>query len=200
MRKILLFGVLFGLTSCQPIIKLFYGIKNPKVENEQTLTKYMSKKDINKDNVYTVDFDNYQTSLESINSKIPEVFIFNKKGQFIPYGEEYACNASAFSFIENLNKDSSYNSTNNTTLDRTLIGLCDLKGQPRTINTSDNTDFFVFIYWTRWAGKLNKDHVKVWEQQALSNDKADIKVVKINMDFQEFWGEENLNKIKPKKE
>ena len=191
--------MLFGLLGCQPIIKLFYGVKNPKVENEQTLTKYMSKKDINKDNVYTVNFDNYQRQLKSIDFKIPEVLIFNKKGQFIPYGEEYACNASAFNFIENLNKDSIYHSTNKTTLDSTLIGLCDLKGKPKTINTSDSTDYFVFIYWTRWAGKLNKDHVKVWEQQASNNDKVNIKVIKINMDFQEYWGEDNLSKIKPKK-
>lgn len=198
MRTILFFGILFGLVSCQPTIKLFYGIKIPKIENQQTLTKYLSKKDLKKDNVYTVDFNNYPRHLKGIHSKIPEVFIFNQKGQFILYGEEYACNASAFTFIENLNKDSIYNSTSKSNLDSILIGLCDLKGQANTIDTSDNIDYFLFIYWTRWAGKLNKDHVKVWEQQALNNDKANIQVIKINMDFQEFWGEENLNKIKQK--
>lgn len=64
---------------------------------------------------------------------------------------------------------------------------------------SEEADLYVFIYWTRWIGKLNKDHVKIWEQQALNNSKTNIQVFKINMNFQEYWGEENLNKIKPKK-
>ena len=80
MKKIIILSLLLvGLISCQPIIKTIYGIKKPKIENEQTLTKYMVKKNINQDNVYTVRFDNYESTLKSINNTIPEVLIFKKK-------------------------------------------------------------------------------------------------------------------------
>lgn len=103
---------------------MVYGIKKPKIENEQTLTKYMVKKNINQDNVYTVGFDNYESTLKSINNTIPEVLIFNKKGQFIPYGDEWACNASVFNFIEQLNDTTEYKTTDKTTFGNTVKGLC----------------------------------------------------------------------------
>jgi hypothetical protein len=43
------------------------------------------------------------------------------------------------------------------------------------------------IYWTVWAGKLNKDHVKIWEDQARNNKNCKVKVIKVNMDMQEYW-------------
>ncbi len=72
--------------------------------------------------------------------------------------------------------------------------LHDLEGN-RFVGEKGNEDFHVFIYWAKFTGKLNDDHVKVWGKQALENKKSNIKVYKVNMDFQEHWGEENLKKI-----
>jgi hypothetical protein len=72
--------------------------------------------------------------------------------------------------------------------------LKDLNGKNVEIDLSD-ANYHVFIYWAKFAGKLNKDHVKVWENQALENTKTKIKVYKVNMDFQEHWGKETLDKL-----
>lgn len=134
-----------------------------------------------------------------INKSMPDVLIFDKSGAYIPYGEEWACNAGAFNFIEELRADSSYASREGKRIDAAMEGLCDLKGNPIMLPSGGQDDFTIFIYWTAYSGKLNKDHVLVWEQQAKNNKQAKIKIVKVNMDIQEHWGEETLRKINNKK-
>jgi hypothetical protein len=51
----------------------------------------------------------------------------------------------------------------------------------------NNADFYLLIYWNVWTGKLNKDHVKIWEDLARENKNCKIKVIKVNLDIQEYW-------------
>ena len=70
-----------------------------------------------------------------------------------------------------------------------------MQGEPVRVKPKESDDFTVLVFWTTYIGKLNRDHVSVWERQAQENQKAGIRVLKINMDFQEFWGEDNLRKV-----
>jgi hypothetical protein len=189
--------VILTFISCSPIVRLLYGIKKPKVENEESLKKYLEKVNISDKDVYTLDFEGYQKALELINKKIPEVLIFDKNGNYIPYGNEWACNASAFDFIENLNDTTKYVNSDKTNIISLPFSLYSLEGDSLGIPTL-NASFHIFIFWAKFAGKLNKDHVKIWEKQAINNSNANIKVYKINMDFQEHWGEDVTSQLKSK--
>lgn len=189
--------VILTFISCSPIVRLLYGIKKPKVENEESLKKYLEKVNISDKDVYTLDFEGYQKALELINKKIPEVLIFDKNGNYIPYGNEWACNASAFDFIVNLNDTTKYVISDKTNITSLPFSLYSLEGDSLGIPTL-NESFHLFIFWAKFAGKLNKDHVKIWEKQAINNSKTNIKVYKINMDFQEHWGEEVTSQLKSK--
>lgn len=182
------------LLSCSPIVRFMYGIKKPKIENEKTISNYAMKIDMSKGNIYSLSFEDYKRTLDLINKKVPEVWIFNKEGNFVPYGEAWACNASAFDFIKNLSDSVHYHSQNNPSFNSLPFRLKDLNGNNVEIDLSD-ANYHVFIFWAKFAGKLNKDHVKVWENQALENRKTKIKVYKVNMDFQEHWGSETLDKL-----
>jgi len=182
------------LLSCSPIVRFMYGIKKPKIENEKSISNYAMKIDMSKGNIYSLSFEDYIKTLDLINKKVPEVWIFNREGNFVPYGEAWACNASAFDFIKNLSDSVNYQSQNNPSFNSLPFRLKDLNGNNVEIVLSD-ANYHVFIYWAKFAGKLNKDHVKVWENQALDNSKTKIKVYKVNMDFQEYWGSETLDKL-----
>lgn len=182
------------LLSCSPIVRFMYGIKKPKIENEKTISNYAMKIDMSKGNIYSLSFEDYKRTLDLINKKVPEVWIFNNEGNFVPYGEAWACNASAFDFIKNLSDSVHYHSQNNPSFNSLPFRLKDLNGNNVEIDLSD-ANYHVFIFWAKFAGKLNKDHVKVWENQALENRKTKIKVYKVNMDFQEHWGSETLDKL-----
>lgn len=199
MKQVFLFLILcICLSSCSGIMKAAYGIKKPKVENAQSIQRALGKFELNETNNYTYDFDGFKRNVTILKNGIPEVMIFSKTGRFIPYGDEYACNAAAFKIIETLNPNNAYDVNPELTLSKMLNGLTDLSGNPIRKSMHEDTDFTVLLFWTVYSGRLNKDHVKVWEDQALTNKQADIRVLKINMDFQEHWGEENLEKIMAK--
>lgn len=196
--KILLFNkknisivlLAISLTGCSSIMKAMYGIKKPKVENEASIMKWLKKVEMSSDNVVTLSYSGFKSTLTAIKNKMPEVFVFNKNGEYIPYGDEWACNAHAFNFIESLNDTTHYATGNKMKLDDEITQMRNLKGEALNsqIKTPE-TDFYILIFCAKYAGKLNKNHAKVWEQQALNNKKSQIKVVKVDMDLQEFWGD-----------
>jgi hypothetical protein len=79
----------------------------------------------------------------------------------------------------------------------TELAKCrDLKGN--ALKEQEAADFYVLINWVVWLGKLNNDHAKVWEDQARNNKNCKIKVIKVNHDFQQYWGKEENKRIKEK--
>jgi hypothetical protein len=179
-----------SLTGCSSIMKAMYGIKKPKVENEASIMKWLKKDGMTSENVVALSYSGFKSTLTAIKNKMPEVFIFNENGEYIPYGDEWACNAHAFNFIESLNDTTNYVTGDKMKLDDEITLMRNLKGE--TLNSpikTAETDFYVLIFCAKYAGKLNKNHAEVWEQQALNNKNAQIKVVKVDMDLQEFWGD-----------
>lgn len=173
-------------------------IKKPKTENTQSITRTLRKLQLNESNNYTYNVDGFKRNLSLLKYGIPDLMIFSKTGRLIPYGNEYACNAAGFNAIEQLNPGTAYDINPQVTLTGLTNGLTDLYGKPVKLNLNENQDFTVLLFWKRHSGKLNASHVKAWEEQALNNKRSEITVIKINMDFQEHWGEENLRKIMSK--
>jgi hypothetical protein len=184
--------ILFLNSSCQHILKKIYGVKNPEIENESSIKKAALKYGLDTANIVTLNSNDF---LKELNGKaIPDASIYDSKGNYIEYRvTDTSCNAGLFDFIPNLNVNNNYNKPDSTNLELKLNKFLDLKGQP--IEKLESADFYVLIYWTVWSGKLNKDHVKIWEDAAINNKNARIKVLKVNLDFQDHWDDVEKNKI-----
>jgi len=174
------------ITSCTPILKLYMGVKKPKIENEKSLIKYLDKKGLRTDNVYATTLFNYPYMNNIINGA-PDILIFTSEGKLIKYKSDTSCNASAFNFLENVSPDMNFEFIDSITFDDCFTKLTDLKGNPVVIEKSNNTDFYLIIFWAKFIGRLNKDHVKIWEELAINNSNAKIKVFKVNKDMQDWW-------------
>lgn len=184
-----LFSLSF-LVGCNAIGKVLYGVKKPKVESKESIISFLEKKKLSTENVFCVDMADFKPTLLLTKNKIPDVLIFNKKGEYLPYGEEWACNASAFDFIEKLNDTTVYKTTDLTTLDNLLGKFHHLGGSELTSETLSNiksSNFVVVAFWTKWSGKLNKTKIREWETQAKNNTKTKITFVKLNLDMQDWW-------------
>jgi hypothetical protein len=179
-------------SSCQHMLKKIYGVKNPEIESETSIKKSAIKYGLDTANIVTL---NSKDFLRELNGKaIPNASIYDSKGNYIEYrATDTSCNAGLFEFIPNLNVKNSYNKPDSTNLELELKKFLDLKGKP--IDKLESADFYVLIYWTVWTGKLNKDHVKIWEDAANNNKNARIKVLKVNLDFQDYWDEAEKKKI-----
>lgn len=181
----IVFGM-FSFSSCQFALKTFYGIKKPKVETEKSLTKYLKRKDVKNSNIYAVSFEDYVEIIKQVKG-IPEIMIFSADGKNIKYKEEGQCNGYAFGFVETLSSKDTLQFVDSLYLDNYLRKLKDFSGKQIEFKKQSGTDFYLFIYWARYTGRLNKDHVKIWEEQANNNQNSKIEVIKVNLDEQEWW-------------
>lgn len=188
---ILVFLLVF-LAGCQPIIKKLYGIKDPDVENEKSITKKALKYDLDSSNIVTVNSTDFLYVLNG--QAIPDAAIYDRNGKYIEYRQsDTSCNAGLFQFIPALNLHDKYHQPDSAELKTELSKFRDLQGN--ILKSPENADFYLLIFWTVWTGKLNKDHVKIWEDQAVENKNCKIKVIKVNMDIQAYWEEQERSKI-----
>lgn len=91
--------------------------------------------------------------------------------EYIPYGDENACSAPAFNFIEKLSSTDEYATSEKFRWTDFTKDMNDLNGNAISESQiiDNDVNFYIFIEWTVYSGKLNKDHVKVWEEQAINN-------------------------------
>lgn len=197
MRKVYLLIVLALLmNSCRPLVNkvIFkvYGIKKPRVENAESIKKKAHKFGLDTNNIVTVHSDYFGRTLKG--QSIPDAHIFDSSGRYIEYKKaDTSCNAGLFSFIPELAKGKTYFKIDSPSLNLQLAKFRDLNG--KTLKPLEAADYYVLIYWTVWTGRLNKDHVKIWEELAAANKNCKIKVIKVNLDLQEYWDKEKRDKI-----
>ena len=180
-------SMLFVFQSCSRIIMGIYGIKNPDIEDSVSLVKYCEKKGINTNNLYTLSAEDHLKIYNLIGGGIPEIMIFNSHGQLIPYADKNFCNAAAFSFIDSLNSKKDFREDTSISYSDLADKLRNLNGHLNAPQKNQETNYYIFIFWTKWTGRLNKTHVIPWENQALSNPNAKVEVYKVNMDMQQYW-------------
>lgn len=189
---ILFFG--FSFFGCKPILLKFYGYHQPRIENKESINDFAKKKGLAQDNIYCFDENDWYWAIKEtkIAKDIPEILVFDKSGKQIKYREDNQCNAKAFSFISLLSTENKYDYDSLLTFNDLLVKLKDLNGNKVNIQTNDSINFHVFIFWTLWTGRLNKDHVKVWENDAKNNINCKISVYKVNMDLQQWWDNKKI--------
>lgn len=177
---------------CQPIIMKIYGIKDPDIENEKTIIKKSLKYGLDTANIFTVSNNNFLGVLNG--QSIPDGAIYDRDGKYIEYRQtDTSCNAGLFKFISDLNLTDKYNQPEHLTIHQEFEKYRGLSGNYP--NKIESADFYLLVYWTIWTGKLNKNHVKIWEDLARKNNNCKIKVIKINLDIQKYWGEKECEKM-----
>ncbi len=188
---LLMFSFLL-LQSCKTIMMKMYGIKNPGVENEQTIKKGALKYHLDTTNIVTTADQKVAADFSAYG--IPNAAIYDRNRKYIEYRQtDTSCNAGLFQFIPDLNPANSYNKPDSTDLKGEWAKFRDLKG--KALGEVEKADFYVLIYWAVWTGKLNKDHVKIWEDLAKNNKNCKVKVIKVNLDFQQYWGVKDREKV-----
>src|ERR1043166_5791444 len=154
------------LFACTAILKKMYGIKEAKIENEKTIKKKAFHFKLDTSNIVTVNSKDFLRVLKA--NSIPDCAIYDKDKKYVEYRRtDTSCNAGLFQFIPDLDPKASYNRPDSLPLEKQWVKFRDMKGN--ALKDIAPADFYLLIYWTVWTGKLNKDHVKVWEDLARAN-------------------------------
>ena len=182
-------GIILLFQNCSPIIKLLYGIHQPKVLTKEKITRFLTKNNLDTTNNVAITEKNYLYVINKIEMTFPEIMVFDRNGNLIPYKKNNECNASAFKFIDSLSPLKNYSLIDSVNLSLFEKTLCDLNGKIQAKIIDPKANYYLLIFWTEWTGKLNKNHTYVWEQKAKNNKNVFIKTIKVNCDFQSFWSE-----------
>jgi hypothetical protein len=168
-------------------------IRNPRAENEQSLRTYLDKNQLRSDNLLIIKDTAAFYKIHREGYGMPEISFYDRNGYLMKFRDEQKCNAQNDSLISFLNPekaigvDSARRLSDFTSLllhpDRSPISKTELSGH----------DYYLIMFWAKYLGKLNSKKLGDWERSLAANKKANHKVYKLSMDYQDFW---NL----PKKE
>jgi hypothetical protein len=195
--------LLAGMTSCKLYLRMAFGVKNPDVEDHKSLVKKTQKFGLDTTNIVTVNAAAFLNTLHDAGG-IPEAAFFDSEGNYIEYRQtDSSCNAGIFGFIPTLDPTAIYKKTGKTSLDSEWAKFRNPDGKTLNAWKGSGTDFYVLVYYAVWTGRLNEDHVKVWEELAKKNTNARIKLIKVDLDLQNYWDKAErdaiIQKLKKKK-
>jgi hypothetical protein len=172
------------LSSCNPIMMKIYGIKKPDIENRESITKKANKFGLDTTNIVSVSSADFPFIMKRVS--VPNASIYDAQGKYVEYRlTDTSCNKGLFEFIPNLNLNTAYNKPDSLSLQQQWLKYRGLNGN--RLAQPEPADFYVLIYWNVWTGKLNRDHVKIWEDLASANKNCRVKVIKVNLDIQDHW-------------
>ncbi|MCX6290487.1 MAG: hypothetical protein NT126_01830 [Bacteroidetes bacterium] len=189
--KLLIVSLCIFFSGCTTIAKLFYGYRTPKAEDKESLLRYLEKKKIDSHNILVLsDTVSYYKRFQTIRD-FPSLRAFDKNGVLVYYKDTgAACNSPAYEFSQTICNFPANRRVSKQSLDSEIKGLLTLDNQPVVIDKEKNYDYYVFIYWARMVGRLNKIEVKAWEENLKKNTGCNICIYKVDLDWQKRWGGE----------
>ncbi len=188
--RLILFAILISLlTSCQAIVMRYYGIKNPDIEKEKTVSNAMSKNKI--DNAHRLKKD--KVSSAYIGS-LPKVYVFDKNGYQVMLPNCYEMvEENLYRLVDTIPDALSADSFRDQFVEENI----QLTGDG--LQEKEKYDFEVYFYWSVWMGKFNikklRTAQKTIEQINQSHAQKKIVLIPVNFDFIEEagWTEPTVN-------
>lgn len=171
-----------------------YDIHKPKQKTKNYLINYYRKKGLVTDNLLFVKNQEDWIKL----TKLPgvDLICFNKNQEFFWYRDSTQCNAPGFNYSEQIcNSQVPIKRVNkNFKLDSLLSFAECFDGSSPKI---DSADYSVVITCARYSGRLNKDHIKVWEEN-LRKSNCKVQIYKLCTDPLKEWEKYDIkvNRIK----
>ncbi len=184
----LLLLLMLPLCSCQPTIKLLYGIHQPRERNEKELIRYAEKKSLESGNLFYVkDTASFSTITKDLPS-LTDVEIYNRQGHFIHFRERGGCPAPTDRYLKTIcNSQTNDADSAKTIQDRMKQIVAFQNNMSYTGYTPDAYDYTILIYWASYLGTLNKKGPRFWEDLLKEQKTCRIKVFKISLDQMECW-------------
>lgn len=182
--------VLVLFTACNPVVRLLYGVKNPEVETKTTIEKFCKEMQFPNVPVFVAHADNFFVKKQLSDG---EVYVFDRKGNFIPYKDPAKpnCSGPADLFLSYLDTATVYHVEPNFPLDSIEKLLTDFECKKVEIQKDETTDFYVFITFAKYLGKkYQKQKASVWIDTLQQNTNVRSRLFLIDMDPIACWTEE----------
>jgi hypothetical protein len=192
MKKTILLLSVVLLTSCKRVLMTAYGIRQPKIESNESITRFLKKANIETAEIYHVDSANsysFWNNIENINQPI-DLKIFNGKGELLKKLEQNQCTGIYSDQIAGMNLPGALpviiKAENAVDV---LKKFERIDGKRPVINDFDKEGFLVCITFSNAFGKAARNNISSWTNALKKNKSADkIKILYMNMDMHTSWG------------
>ena len=169
----------FQLISCMPVIKLVYGLHDPKYVSDADVIKYYNRIGLEGD-IYRLKkySEENRKAYRYLGNKMPDVLLFNSNGQLVKF--EIDCSSTLDSIVQLAPHDIDKMSTE-------INSLQDFVSESYTIGNVVGEDLMhhqkpvYALKFAEFAGKLNKDFVPELIERLKGRD--DVEYVLLNMDY-----------------
>jgi len=214
MRFALLFCLLiFCGCHCRTLTRTVNGLKQPKTESKQSITKWLDRTGLTGYEVVTVAPESF---IDATFFYMLRKLVFNKNGKVAELGSNktgVVCHIKTPGEIQNLkpdfpefteflisfhrDKEGEYSDTTYYELDSLNTYIHTLDGTKTQIELSGKSDYLVVIPFSIYEGRTLQVHdIRKYLRAVKANPYSTFKVILLNLDKQQWWGEKWNNAIK----
>lgn len=180
--------LLIFFNSCQPILKVLWGVRTPRYENEAKLNAYLTK---NFDEIpthsYTLDSLDWRKLILSKDITYPDLLLFDKNGNRIP--EKGLCIPYSQNFVDTLisiHQRNFIKENENLKFQDFEKMFRNYKGQ-HVIPGNNEKHYKGILIWAAFLGKgkglKQAKSIIIY----VNNSRYDIDLFFLNVDMQSYW-------------
>ncbi|MEP7264301.1 MAG: hypothetical protein ABI772_07385 [Bacteroidota bacterium] len=193
MKKLILLCITaITLTSCKKTLLIVAGVRQPRIESDKSITRFLEKAGVSSNDVYHVDSSSSYTFWQdsTIVGRMPDLLIFNGKGELLRRLGKDECTGVYTDQLAIMDLPGAPVAIINTqSLASVLENYRRLDGMKTTIQDFGPDSFVACISYTDALGSVARDNIKGWTASLKKNKSADkIKILYMNMDMHTSWG------------
>lgn len=181
-----------SFTSCRKLMRISYGMKQPKIESNASINEYLQKINIVTENVFYIDsaysYGFWKDTTRFMN--LPDVEIYNGNGELIKrLGRDECSGVFSKMMSETRYHDLKPIIIEPKVLDTALIAFRRFDGVKVTSKDFKKDEIIVCITFMKAFGKLSLNSLNYWTTDLKKNPDADkIKILYIAFDPHKSWG------------
>lgn len=189
---LLLFSAsLLLFSSCKFLLLKYEGVKQPALENHQSLSKFLVSNGIDTSEILCFKDTQALNNFYRSGIGIPEAQFFNKDKKFVDYRNSIKdCNGMVSVFIEKIDSINLVSPIEGKLLDKYLENIVIGKTGGKFILENQKYDAYMVVYWAKFMGKVTKRKVSEWQELAMKENQngKKMRMILISVDYQQFWG------------
>lgn len=164
-----------------------FGIRNPKIESQQSILDYLTSQQLSTANSYALKDTATLTKFCNSNIGTPEIRFYDKNGYLMLYRDNKKCNGQNDSLISFLDLKNVVNVDSSANIKEYISQLKTLDGKDVNPEDFKNYNYYLIMYWAKWCGDANKTKMEDWEKSLNKKNDPHIKTIKVTTDYMNFW-------------
>lgn len=195
LRIVVLFVIILN-ESCTKLILYSYGMRNPKIENEKSITKYLALNKLDTNNNFALKDTATLNKFYQSNIGTPEIRFYDKNGYLMLYRDDKKCNGQNDSLITFLNPKNVVRIDSTENIFNYINQIKTLRGENVNVDEFKDYDYYLIMYWAKWLGKVNSIKMTDWEGNLSKKRDLRIKTIKLSTDYMNFWPLDKKDMVK----